>query len=104
MHGAVKTDPAACLACRPSSTEFGMFYLARASGNEHRKPVTVPAAEVQMSQNQPRRCPTHNRLPILLSIAKHDQWASRIFPFRKLGRKCGRCSRPCPEPIKPTPL
>lgn len=46
MHGAVKTDPAACLACRPSSTEFGMFYLARANGNEHREPVTMPAAKV----------------------------------------------------------
>lgn len=46
MHDAVKTDPAACLACQPLSTEFDMFYLARASGDKHREPVTMRIAEV----------------------------------------------------------
>lgn len=44
-HGAAKTDPSACVECRPLPTDFDMFYFARASRGEHREPVTMSVAE-----------------------------------------------------------
>jgi outer membrane protein len=44
IDGAVKTAPANCLACRPLSTAFDPLYFAQANGDEHRAPVTIPAA------------------------------------------------------------
>lgn len=45
-QGAAKTDPSACVACRPLPTDFDMFYFARASRGKHREPITISVAEV----------------------------------------------------------
>ena len=47
VHGAVKTAPAVCHACRPSSVTFDLRPLAQASGDEQLQPVTTPKAEVR---------------------------------------------------------
>lgn len=57
LHGALKTDPAACLACRPLSADFDMFYVARASGDEHRETVTMSVAEVPDTPEPARAAP-----------------------------------------------
>ena len=61
MHGAVKIAPAECLECRPRSADFDMFYLARASGDAHREPVTMPAAKVPDESKSAR--PVSNAQP-----------------------------------------
>ncbi len=105
-HGAAKTDPSACVACRPLPTDFDMFYLARASRGEHREPVAMSVAEVpDESESAKAVSDAQRRIDTAVPDSETRPMGEPELPLFDNGRASAvTAAGPVQKPIKPTPL